>query len=305
MASSIHWKPLIFWVDNEEGPLLDHEDEVAKAFIIASRELSISEVEVDFVPFRTGRELLERIRSDSRGELVELIGCDFSLDSSDVENGFEAVREIQNLRYPTDIVVYGAPDNELKDMEKDIPGWYGSVTVCRDGDKVRDTILSSARKSLVKWLDKEYLRGLIISRTTDVEVKLDELLMGFYEIKDELKGVFGTDILQADLLGFGKKITIVQKMVKKIPDNSFGVTKNWKTEFNEDIAALSKLRNEAAHGIAGMEYGEFYLINRGEKKIIDKKELSRHLYRAFQAYSKLEELFKNLDKITGFVLSQK
>lgn len=303
MPGGSEWKPLVFWLDNEDGPRSDYEDDSRRAFRQASRDLQIDEIEIRFESFSTGQDLLRKLSSSGPREIAELVGCDFSLDAGDLKNGLEAVRKIQEYRYPTEILVYGAPEEYISDIELDVPGWYGSVSACRDRGKVLESIGSAARKALVKWLDKEYLRGLIISRTTDVEVKLDDLLIEFYQINNDMRNHFGIDVLQADLLGFGKKISIVQRIVKCIPDQDKEFGKAWKTEFNNDLSRLSELRNEAAHGIAGIENGEFFLINRGKKKELGRKELAEHFYNAYDAYVKLGKLGTKLKEVIKYVLS--
>jgi hypothetical protein len=176
------WKPLIFWLDNEDGPRKDYEMETMLAFKQASRILQIDEAEINFKSFTTGSELLEKLTSGGIREIADIIGCDFGLDDGDFENGVEAVKHIQEMKYPTEIIVYGAQEQEANGVKDDIPGWYGHVIVCDDSRKVKDSITSAAIKALVKWLDKEYLRGLIISRTTNVEDALDNLLNDFYQI---------------------------------------------------------------------------------------------------------------------------
>ena len=302
MTSSGQWKPLIFWLDNEIGPLKDYERQSKFAFRQASRELQIEETEINFESFKTGRDLLDKLTTGSSREIAEIIGCDFGLDAGDVENGVYAVKRIQDIRYPTEVIVYGVQEQETNEVKDEIPGWYGSVAVCNDSRKVENSIISAARKALVKWVDKEYLRGLIISRTTDVEDKLDDLLIAFYQINEQMKANFGTNVLQADLLGFGRKIAIVQNIVKSIPNTDKNFSKKWKSELNSDLTDLSRLRNEAAHGLSSFEKGKLRLINRGRILELGRSAVAEHFYKAYDAQMKLEKLRSNIGIVTNYVL---
>ena len=299
---SFFWKPLVFWLDNEDGPRRDYEKQSKRAFTQASRTLQIDEVEINFKPFTTGKDLLQKLTSGGIREIAEIIGCDFGLDDGDLKNGVEAVKRIRAMKYPTEIIVYGAQEQEANGVKDDIPGWYGNVIVCNDSRKVEASINSAAIKALVKWLDKEYLRGLIISRTTNVEDVLDNLLINFYQIAEQMKTNFGTDILQADLLAFGKKISIVEKIVKCIPKNDTKFGRSWKKDLDSDLKDLSNLRNNAAHGLFSLEYGKFRLKNRGKVSEIGKSEIAEHFYKAYDAQMKLEHLLSNMVVVTKYVL---
>jgi hypothetical protein len=299
----LNWKPIVYWLDNEAGPLSDYEDDCKKAFLQASRDLQVGNVDIVFERFSTGNTLLQKLNGGGTDGLAEIIGIDFSLDSDDLENGVKAVERIKSLYYPTDVIVYGVPSGQYEQVRADMPGWYGNVNLCSQKAQVIAALEAASRKVLVKWLDKEYIRGLIISRTTDIETNLDEILVEFYQIETKLRTRFSVDVLQADLLGFGKKITLLENILKKIPDDNKTFGKIWKKGFKKEISALSALRNEAAHGAAGMDKGEFSLTNRGNKKKYGRKELAEHFYNAYGINLKLTELKRHLVEITNYVLN--
>jgi len=297
MNTSLPWRPTVFWLDNEEGLLPDYESECKNSFRIAERDLQFEEIKPTFESFTSGAGLLARLEDVKSRGLADLIAIDYSLDPEDMENGAKAVEKIKSLNYPTEVIVYGGiPEGNYKGLEEDLPGWYGEVKVCQDRDHVKMALDAAFRKILVKWLDKEYIRGLIISRTTDVETNLDEFLIEFYQINKSLHDDFATNVLQADLLGFGKKISLVKTILKNNPDLVAKLGNSWTSDFNGEIDRLLELRNHAAHGKAGMDNGKFTLENRGKTKSYGREDLAEHFHNAYDVNSKLKQLNQVLEE---------
>jgi hypothetical protein len=302
MNTSLSWGPTVFWLDNEEKILSDYERDCKNSFVTEKRVLQVEGIELRFEPFTSGAGLLKRLEDVESKGLADLIGIDYTLDSDDNENGVKAVEKIKSLNYPTEVIVYGGiPEENYKGLKEDLPGWYGEVNVCQNREQVMGALAAAFRKILVKWLDKEYIRGLIISRTTDVETNLDDFLIEFYQINDRLHDDFAKNVLQADLLGFGKKITLVINIVDNIlennPDWGTKLGKKWKRDFNKEIRELVDLRNKAAHGKAEMHNGEFTLTNRTTKKSYGREKLARHFHNAYDVNLKLKELNQVLEEI--------
>ncbi len=305
IVSRTLWKPLVFWLDNEEGPLSDFKQYIDDAFAQASRDLSIDKVSPETILFRSGKELIKTIESSAGSGIADIVGCDFSLDEDDLGNGEVAVDKIRSLMYPTGIIIYGNSGKNAT-LEREVHGWYGSITVCKDERGVKDALISLARKSIVRWTDKEYVRGLVISRVSDIEVALDDLLVDFYKVKKDLRYRFEIDVLQADLLGLGKKVTILESLLKQVDDTDATFSKAWKKQFGNDMGELIQNRNRAAHGVAGLESdGSFYLVNRGKKKVFSRGELGKHFLRAYECHFKILEMKNNLDKFTAAVIKSK
>jgi len=297
MNTSLPWRPTVFWLDNEKDLLPDYKRDCKNSFLRAKRDLQFEDEEIEptFESFTSGADLLARLEDVKSRGLADLIAIDYSLDPEDKENGVKAVEKIKSLNYPTEVIVYGGiPEGNYKGLEEDLPGWYGEVKVCKDRDQVIRALDAAFRKILVKWLDKEYIRGLIISRTTDVETNLDEFLIEFYQINKPLQDDFATNVLQADLLGFGKKIALVQKILKNNPDWVAKLGNIWTSDFNREISELSNLRNEAAHGKAGMDNGKFTLENRGKTESYGREKLAEHFHNAYDVNSILKQLNKVL-----------
>jgi hypothetical protein len=115
---------------------------------------------------------------------------------------------------------------------------------------------------------------------------------------------FRIDILHGDLLAFGKKISIVDKIISHIPDTDDDFGRKWKKDLKTELYSLSVMRNDAAHGFISIENGKFRLRNRGKDSELGKNEIAKHFYDAYDAQIKLENLLSNKDKVTKYVLDR-
>lgn len=192
-------------------------------------------------------------------QVPDWIFCDLNL--KDDEAGEEVANAISRVRYPTDVLLYSQGGVLPKDL-KITENRYG-LTLTANRDEIDATIRILTWRAAFKMSDPEYLRGLILSRATDTELLIDECLVRFFRINEDLRTHFRYSLLKSEGNGPQNKYGVIRSFFA----SEYGRKLSKPTVDLDLIEAHLKrifpLRNAVAHGLAVTDKrGGLYIINR-------------------------------------------
>lgn len=251
----------------------------------------------------------EMLTELGKQSVPDFILCDLNL--SEIGTGEKVVEEIVKRRYPTDLLLYTQGSVPLKEAYPKIANdhRYGNVFLA-GRDVIEGTIESMALRAAVKLSDPEYLRGIILSKTTDVELSLDNCLSTMFKIEEQDIVFFKQGLLRSFDYAIINKFEIIKTFCEK---NAI-VNENSRIGDLEKILGrlrgINKTRNEVAHGNSSYDgAGGLKVVNRlqhqektkgkknpknepknKEKEIsaISRDEIRKHFHDCYQAIQDIE-----------------
>lgn len=214
---------------------------------------------------------------------IDLVVTDYNI--SEEMKGTDIVEYVRDKGLLIDILFYSVHDDLFKNGDiYDKLGHYGLIDIC-EGKDVVEPLKDLIIKNIKRCQDIVFLRGFIISKSVELELKLNEYFAQYFEIQDDLKEDFHNFILESSYVPMaGKKRWLSQILEKNNLKN------------HEDFAGLlnkldfiSTQRNLLAHCKKGKNNPNT-LISTGDEEIFDKERLNKIL-------EKIDVVSDQLDKL--------
>ena len=207
------------------------------------------------------------------GGIVDIILADKNLGPD--RTGKEVVERAREKNVLVDILYYSAVSIRPADIVELSP--YMWVQVIGHRDFVRP-LKKMIDRNLLKWEDVVFLRGIIISRTIEVESKMNELLAKYFGVKGDKLGHFEF-MLEGPTINLEGKRTTIANIMKKEAMPELDIIK-------KGVKVAQESRNILAHSIHDPSSRSFR--SKGREHNFDKVEMNKILRH-------IEDTLKNLD----------
>ena len=238
--------------------------------------------ELGYVIQAQRHESAEGLAVDLAQADVDLIVVDFNLEGG---NGNDLINELRDLNNFKEIVFYSQTPLPVDRLD--------GVFRCTRDDAV-ETIKRVIQNSLHKLSDLGVVRGLVIATAIDLEMKIEEILVGLLGDGGEL---FETRVLNKGFLQLQSKVSflcgVVKDRVKKLEGaekRDLQAAQEILTTFDKEVV---RRRNSLAHAKRREENGEVVLAGFGPEKdaVFDAKWVA-------ELRKNLEKHGKNLDVVS-------
>lgn len=217
---------------------------------------------------------------------VDLLLTDKNLGN---KTGKDIINEVRNHHFLTDILFYSGVsinENDYVDLGKN----YFSVKVIKNR-LIVPPLKKMITKHLEKWENVVFLRGLIISDTIELESKVNDFFMKYFQVSKKLTPHFdlileGTAIsLEGKKIALGQIITDVKKSINEKSSKYDSIV--------SDLEYAQQQRNILAHCKPHpTEKNQF--ISKGDSKIFDKNKMRTILNRIEAATNELNNLISEI-----------
>lgn len=265
----------IIWVDDSPAFVASIEDDIVEHIR-----------EKGFEPIIEKYEDADPVEGGFQQSNVDLVIIDHNLYDA---TGDKIILDLRAKGHFTEIIYYSVklpPQNEK---------WNGVFLATRE--QLPDVIQRVVDLTIHKLRDLGVFRGLMIAQCIDLEVKIEELILKWFDdkapvIKRRLMGgkSGGLDFnSKASMLG-----SILKEAIKKTSGNdktSLEAANTVMKRFGDDII---QIRNLLAHGKPRMVDGKFQLEGRGGDFVFTDervKEVRAQLRKHLENLNAIEELF--------------
>lgn len=175
---------------------------------------------------------------------IDIVLADYNLDTK-AETGKDVIIKIRDSSCVANIILYS--DNKditkLEILKKEL-GHYAVSEIVYKRTNLEEKLYQLIDRTLKSIEDLVILRGLVIAETIDVEIKVNELLMKYYDIDEKHKENFNNQILENNYLGFFVKVTILNQIYRTLPEGDFKEKIN---QVRKNLQEIMEKRNEFAH----------------------------------------------------------
>jgi len=182
-------------------------------------------------------------------EEYNLILMDYNLNSGPTAKGegSKILKEIRNNNLYTEVVFYSSPKNIEIARKEGFDGVFFT-----EKDQLYDKITKVITLTLKKNQDINNIRGLVIAESIEIEVKIEKLILSYFNFDDERLEVFQTifdgksEVVQAK-----KKCDLINKISKERISSLNGILQHnplqqeEKEKIKEKIMAIEKFRDLA------------------------------------------------------------
>ena len=183
--------------------------------------------------------------------------------------GLDVISEVGKSGLCTDVLLYSGKDMKIKELREKIE--YGFVDIV-ESKEFADRLIILIEKSIRRWEDIIHLRGLVISKTIDIELQLNLLFVKILKVPEEMVGIFHDSILENSSNTFEGKVKALEKIMEIAVPEKKERQKEGFTKLIDDLRELQRNRNYLAH--CKRDLGEENcLISMGETKSFDKKKV--------------------------------
>ena len=192
---------------------------------------------------------------------VDLVLTDNSMLSDD--DGLKLTKKVRDKSILIDILLYSAKPIKEKDY-RDLSHYLQIQT--HDNKHITDITKNIIDRNLSKWDDVIFLRGIIISESIEIELKMDRILTEFFEIPEEKRTKFENLILG----NFSISLEVKKAELKSVLEGA-GLKELW-TNVSTKIERLQKNRNKLAHGrVDPQDHHRFIAGN--SQEVFDKEKM--------------------------------
>ena len=216
---------------------------------------------------------------------VDIVVTDKNL--TDSRDGVDVVRILREKKWITDILFYSAKGLDLDEIHAQTDH-YGFIEVI-DSKEIVDPLKLLIEKNLKRCNDIVFLRGVVISRVIDIELKINDFFCKYFKICPERLAHFNNFMMENRFNSlFGKK-----KTLSLILENN-----KLKQKFKGILTQLEYLetqRNLLAHCKTDPDNRNI-LISMGTKENFDRKKIGNILDKVNSVSSHLDELKKKFLK---------
>lgn len=181
---SLNYK--ILWVDDEIDTIQE--------FDIHS-EIKDYLQELGFIPHVDCFEDTSAAKNAIKSEKYDLILSDYNMDGG---NGDELIKEIRDSKIFTEILFYSAqvsPGEKASKLYLDRISYFQLVDD-RGYKKLKERIIWLIDQSIYKLQEIESLRGLVMSETSLLDSKVEEILLSYLENENEKTKKLRTEIIK-------------------------------------------------------------------------------------------------------------
>lgn len=221
------------------------------------------------------------IRDAFRGNrLIDIVVTDFNL--SEGFSGIDVIKIIKTKSTPSDVLFYTASKFEFNRDELIRRIKYGFVNISEGTKDVHEEVIRLIKKNIRRCDDIVFLRGLVISRVIDLELKMNECFSVYFQIPTEKLDNFHNFVLENRFSSLAGKHKTMAKILE---------THKLKKEFSgllREIQELETTRNLLAHCKVD-ESEAATLISMGQKEKFGKKRLGDILVKAGNVADQLDQ----------------
>jgi len=226
----------------------------------------------------------KRIADAIRKQRVDVVVTDMNL--TETKNGLDVIKAVEKSGTYTDVLLYSAKGVDTNDIREKMT--YGFVEIV-DGKFFADELIGMIDKNLRRWQDVTHLRGVVISKIIDVELKINILFARYFKIPSASVPSFHDFILENRSNSLEGKIASVQHILKEA---KLGNDKDFKNLCN-DLHELQRNRNYLAHCKRDKGNPDC-LVSMGEPKKFDKAKIVAMFEMARDVAEKVELLDQRL-----------
>jgi hypothetical protein len=237
---------------------------------------------VKILAYNSGDDI-EKILSASTPDMVLV---DKSLREED--DGLKVVEKARDHSPLIDILLYSAKGFELKDYQE--MSHYTSIQIY-DDKTFSDRAKTLIDRNFSKWDDIIFLRGIVISRIIEIELKINEIFANYFKITQDRKEHFNDLILENTSQSIqGKKLAL--RAILGIN----GLSALWEG-ISTKLGKLQEHRNRLAHCKPCKQDGKVVLITMGTPMKYDKSTMIQLFADIKEVDSKLNEISQKLNSI--------
>ena len=224
---------------------------------------------------------LEQIDSHLKKH-VDLVLTDNSMLNED--DGLKLTKKVREESMLIDILLYSAKPIEKEDY-RDLSHYLQIQT--HDNKQITEITKDLIDRNLSKWDDTIFLRGIIISESIEIELKIDLILTEFFEIPEEKKTSFENLILGNFSISLEVKKAELKAVLTEAKLEELG------TDIFKKIGNLQKNRNKLAHGKVDPQDHRKFITGKSQE-VFDKEKMISISSDIKDIKEKLSEIEKKL-----------
>jgi hypothetical protein len=218
---------------------------------------------------------------------IEIIVTDYNI--SEDYNGLNIIKLVREKGKLIDILLYSVIPDVYNDIEilKKI-GHFGFIEFMQ-GKDVSDNLKLIIDKNIRRSQNIIFLRGFVISKVIDLELKLNEFFAEYFKIEVILKEDFHDFVLEGSYLQLEGKKKVLSKILDK-----YNIKNN--PEFvgmANKLSQIAEVRNKLAHCKIDPD-NPTILISSGEPCSLNRTDLRDLL-------NKIDVVALQLDKLATFI----
>jgi hypothetical protein len=234
---------------------------------------------------------VEKIENDLDTKLtsdIDIIVTDNNIKddgNGDSFSGKDVLEKVKNKDFMTDILFYSVKNFNISENR----GIYNFVEFVEKKQEIVQKLKLLINKNIKKYRDIYFLRGFVISKVIDLELKINEFFGKYLKIHSDSEIDFHDLIMENagfHLFGKQKAISKILKSNKEI----FGEVK-----IISMIQKIGEERNLLAHSKVHPE-DKNKLIKMGAEEIFDKNRLKELMKKIDETSQEVDKLISNLDK---------
>lgn len=246
----------IIWVEDKPRAMKSQIEEI-KGY------LQEKNFEPSIVIDENGKGLQDYLK---KKQPIEIIVTDQNL--TDQIDGLSILKLLKQKKVLTDVLFYttkqGLTPDDVYNQH------YGFVEFVKGKGAIVEPLKRLIDKSLRRYEDIIFLRGIVISMIIDLELKVNEFFVNYFKIPKESQEHFHNFILENQYNSLGGKVVTLENIM-----NGQGLTKEFK-EILQDIRELANSRNLLAHCKTDPK-NKNVLICMGKEKNFDKGKINKIL----------------------------
>ena len=241
--------------------------------------LSDKGFKMELIPNETGEGVVKDLKEGN----VDIVVTD-----KNISEHWDAARVIKNIRdsgFFTDILFYSAGEFDPEQVRNEL-GKYGFVEIV-EGAEIVYILQRMIDKNLARYEDIVLLRGTVISRTIDLELRINEFFAAYFKIPEDRMESFHDFVLENRYNPLSGKATALQEILKKEKiDSQFkGIKARLQdVEHNRNLLAHCKRHPDQKN----------CLITMGEHKTFGKKEICKLMETTNNLSNQLDRLMEEL-----------
>lgn len=268
----------ILWVEDKQRVINLNKRELEQLFAESYKDF-----ELCILPATNKRD----IEYATDKHIVDIIVTDYNLEEN--WDGIDVINLISRKRLPIDILFYtavgqGPTKADLFAKTK----YYGFIEISYGTKEIFEPIKKLIQKNLRRCSDIVFLRGLVVSKMIDLELKINELFEKYFRIPPETSAQFHSFLENSYLPMSGKKKTC-SKLFRELElrgQNGFdGII--------DKIGKLDEERNLLAHCKTDVNRTNVLISWNGEQTF-DKKRINKIIKKTTEVSQKLDELITRL-----------
>jgi hypothetical protein len=215
--------------------------------------------------------------------LIDIIVTDQGI--SEKLTGLDVIQRVRQENKLTDILFYSAKPDTFEDKGiYSVLGHYGLIRIV-EGKDVEDPLKELIAMNLQRYKDIIYLRGFVISRCVDLEVRLNEVIACYFKITPDLVDEFHNSMLEGGGISMNSKKFLLSKIIRV---NGWSEEPEFR-DIIELIRYISKQRNLLAHSKRDSTNPSI-LISSGRTLRFDRDRIIDLLMKIYQCEKSLEKL---------------